>query len=211
MKLMDKRKKIFRRIRNRSILERIIILIVITTLVLLIISGYIDQVRAETPIKEQVIVTSSSSSAEASAEVPSIPIKAPVITPEATKAPEVTKDTSCKDKVLKLAKGSVLMKYYENVSKEVGGNCQKIRNIFALAYAESGLCKHQVGFNCWGIMNRGKIKKYTSFENSISKLNEDIGNYLKLSDSGLISNKSYCGSGCTNWSGNIKTALNKMK
>lgn len=208
---MDKRKKMFRRIRNRSILERIIILVVITTLILLIVSGYIDQVRAETPVKEQVVVTSSSSSAEASAEVPIIPVKAPVITPEVTKTPEVIKDTSCKDKVLKLAKGSILMKYYDNVSREVAGNCQKIRNVFALAFAESGLCKNQVGYNCWGIMSKGKIKRFTSFENAISLLNENIGKYIGSSDSGLINNKSYCGSGCTNWSGNIKHALNIMK
>lgn len=205
---MDKRKKMFRRIRNRSILERTIILVVITTLVLLIIGGYIDQVRAETPVKEQFVVTSSSSSAEASAEAPIIPVKAPVVAPEVTKAPEVIKDTSCKEKVLKLAKGSVLMKYYDNVSQEVGGNCQKIRNVFALAFAESGLCKNQRAYNCWGI---GPTKKFTSFENAISLLNENIGKYIGLSDSGLINNKSYCGSGCTNWSGNIKSALNKMK
>lgn len=205
---MDKRKKMFRRIRNRSILERTIILVVITTLVLLIIGGYIDQVRAETPVKEQFVVTSSSSSAEASAEAPIIPVKAPVVAPEVTKALEVIKDTSCKEKVLKLAKGSVLMKYYDNVSQEVGGNCQKIRNVFALAFAESGLCKNQRAYNCWGI---GPTKKFTSFENAISLLNENIGKYIGLSDSGLINNKSYCGSGCTNWSGNIKSALNKMK
>lgn len=208
MKLMDKRKKMFRRIRNRSILERIIILVVITTLILLVVSGYIDQVRAEALVKEQVIATSSSSSAEASAEVPMIPVKAPVVAPEVTKVPEVIKDTSCKEKVLKLAKGSVLMKYYDNVSKEVGGNCQKIRNVFALAFAESGLCKNQRAYNCWGI---GPTKKFTSFENAISLLNENIGKYIGLSDSGLINNKSYCGSGCTNWSGNIKHALNTMK
>lgn len=205
---MDKRKKMFRRIRNRSILERIIILVVITTLILLVVSGYIDQVRAEALVKEQVIATSSSSSAEASAEAPMIPVKAPVVAPEVIKAPEVTKDTGCKEKVLKLAKGSVLMKYYDNVSKEVGGNCQKIRNVFALAFAESGLCKNQRAYNCWGI---GPTKKFTSFENAISLLNENIGKYIGLSDSGLINNKSYCGSGCTNWSGNIKSALNKMK
>ena len=200
---MDKRKKIFRRIRNRSILERIIILVVITTLILLVVSGYIDQVRAETP-KEQVVVTSSSSSSEA----PKVVEKPAVVVPEVTKAPEVVKDTSCKEKVLKLAKGSVLMKYYDNVSKEVGGNCQKIRNVFALAFAESSLCKHQRAYNCWGI---GPTKKFSSFENAISLLNENIGKYIGLSDSGLINNKSYCGSGCTNWSGNIKSALNKMK
>jgi hypothetical protein len=120
----------------------------------------------------------------------------------------VIKDTSCKDKVLKLAKGSVLMKYYDNVSKEVGGNCQRIRNIFALAFAESGLCKNQRAYNCWGI---GPTKKFNSFENAISLLNENIGKYIGLSDSGLVNNKSYCGSGCTNWSGNIKHALNTMK
>lgn len=208
MKLMDKRKKMFRRIRNRSILERIIILVVITTLILLVVSGYIDQVRAETPVKEQVVVTSSSSSAEASAEAPMIPQK-PIVEPvKEVKAPEVIKDTSCKEKVLKLAKGSVLMKYYDNVSKEVGDNCQKIRNVFALAFAESSLCKHQRAYNCWGI---GPSKKFSSFENAISLLNENIGKYIGLSDSGLISNKSYCGSGCTNWSGNIRSALNKMK
>ena len=205
---MDKRKKIFRRIRNRSILERIIILVVITTLILLVISGYIDQVRAETPVKEQVVVTSSSTSAEASAEAPKVVEKAPVVVPEVVKAPEVVKDTSCKEKVAKLAKGSVLYKYYDNVSKEVGGNCQKIRNVFALAFAESSLCKHQRAYNCWGI---GPSKKFSSFENAISLLNENIGKYIGLSDSGLINNKSYCGSGCTNWSGNIKSALNKMK
>ena len=204
---MDKRKKMFRRIRNRSILERIIILVVITTLILLVVSGYIDQVRAETPVKEQVVVTISSSSSEAP-KVTEVVEKAPVVAPEVIKAPEVTKDTSCKEKVLKLAKGSVLMKYYDNVSKEVGGNCQKIRNVFALAFAESSLCKHQRAYNCWGI---GPSKKFSSFENAISLLNENIGKYIGLSDSGLINNKSYCGSGCTNWSGNIKSALNKMK
>jgi len=207
MKLMDKRKKMFRRIRNRSILERIIILVVITTLILLVVSGYIDQVRAETPVKEQAVVTSSSSSSEA-LKVTEVVEKALVVAPEVTKAPEVIKDTSCKEKVLKLAKGSVLMKYYDNVSKEVGGNCQKIRNVFALAFAESSLCKHQRAYNCWGI---GPTKKFSSFENAISLLNENIGKYIGLSDSGLINNKSYCGSGCTNWSGNIKSALNKMK
>ena len=205
---MDKRKKMFRRIRNRSILERIAILVIITTLILLVVSGYIDQVRAETPVKEQVVATSSSSSAEASAEVPMIPQK-PIVEPvKEVKAPEVIKDTGCKEKVLKLAQGSILMKYYDNVSKEVGGNCQKIRNVFALAFAESGLCKNQRAYNCWGI---GPTKRFSSFENAISLLNENIGKYIGLSDSGLINNKSYCGSGCINWSGNIRSALNKMK
>ena len=208
---MDKRKKMFRRIRNRSIVERIVILVTITLLVLLVVSGYIEQVRAETPAKEQVVVTSSSSSAEASAEAPMI-LQKPTVEPvKEAKAQEVIKDTSCKEKVLKLAKGSVLMKYYDNVSKEVGVNCQKIRNVFALAFAESGLCKNQVGYNCFGVMSKGKIKRFTSFENAMSLLNENIGKYIGLSDSGLINNKSYCGSGCTNWSGNIKSALNKMK
>ena len=210
MKLTDKRRRIFRRIKRRSLFERILLTISITILVLLVVLGYVQQAQAEsqTPTKEIITVTSSSSSAEASAEAPKIVEKPPVVVPEAIKAPEVIKDTSCKDKVLKLAKGSVLMKYYDNVSKEVGGNCQKIRNVFALAFAESGLCKNQRAYNCWGI---GPTKKFSSFENAISLLNENIGKYISLSDSGLISNKSYCGSGCTNWSGNIKSALNKMK
>jgi hypothetical protein len=104
-------------------------------------------------------------------------------------------------------RGSPLADYADHLLKQ-----ENWKLVIAISNGESGLCKHQLAYNCWGITRSRGLERYESFAEGITDANAVIDKYVSRgADTPEEMVRRYVAWNNRNWVRAVNQTLNQLE